>query len=37
MALSVTSGGLDGRGIAASAVFLAFTNATGSSVLGAMY
>ena len=37
MALSVTSGGFNGRGIAASAVFLAFTNSTGSSVWGAMY
>jgi hypothetical protein len=37
MALSVTSGGFNGRGIAASAAFLALTNSTGSSVLGAMY
>ena len=37
MALRVTSGGFDGRGIAASAAFLAFTNSAGSSVLGAMY
>ena len=37
MALRVTSGGFGGRGIAASTTFLAFTNSTGSSVLGAMY
>jgi hypothetical protein len=37
MALRVTSGGFDGRGIAVSAAFLAFTNSAGSSVLGAMY
>jgi hypothetical protein len=37
MALRVTSGGFDGRGIAASTTFLAFTNSTGSSVLGVMY
>ena len=37
MALRVTSGGFGGRGIAASTAFLAFTNSTGSSVLGAMY
>ena len=37
IALRVTSGGFDGRGIAPSTAFLAFTNSTGSSVLGAMY